>query len=206
VRVGRAPLDEDAIRLIEEHHPHIRFDWPQILKGEEESMPHAPGPRPVRDDAEQVGEATPSSAVEAPEAVPLVDEPVSPAHARLGSEGLARLRARYAQVQAAISRRVTDENKREQLKAEAERLNPDGWVTDEEVVSGLEQYEAVLASLRTVVGRRRRRKGRRGRAQGAEAGTAAPAGHDSAAEGQSEDSGGPDDEPEGSDEDPGSGI
>ena len=42
VRVGRAPLDEDAIRLIEEHHPHIRFDWPQILKGEEEPAPPEP--------------------------------------------------------------------------------------------------------------------------------------------------------------------
>jgi hypothetical protein len=41
---------------------------------------------------------------------------------------------------------------------QAERLNPDTWVTDEEVRLGLEHYEAVLASLRDVVGRRRRRK------------------------------------------------
>lgn len=29
--LGRAPLDEDAIRLIEEQHPEIDFDWPAIL-------------------------------------------------------------------------------------------------------------------------------------------------------------------------------
>jgi hypothetical protein len=39
VRVGRAPLDEETIREIEALHPGIRFDWQQILKGEEESVP-----------------------------------------------------------------------------------------------------------------------------------------------------------------------
>jgi hypothetical protein len=33
VRVGRSPLDEDVIRLLEEQHPEIRFDWPKILDG-----------------------------------------------------------------------------------------------------------------------------------------------------------------------------
>lgn len=28
---GRAPLDEDAIRTIEDQHPDIEFDWPAIL-------------------------------------------------------------------------------------------------------------------------------------------------------------------------------
>jgi hypothetical protein len=83
---------------------------------------------------------------------------VSPAHARLGSEGLARLRARFADVSATISRRVQDEGRRQQLHELAERLNPDSWVTAEEVQRGLDEYESVLASLREVVGRRRRRR------------------------------------------------
>jgi hypothetical protein len=29
--LGRSPLDEDAIRTIEEQHPEIDFDWPAIL-------------------------------------------------------------------------------------------------------------------------------------------------------------------------------
>jgi hypothetical protein len=32
VRVGRPALDEDAIRVIEEQHPDIEFDWAQILE------------------------------------------------------------------------------------------------------------------------------------------------------------------------------
>ena len=28
---GRSPLDEEAIRTIEEQHPDIEFDWPAIL-------------------------------------------------------------------------------------------------------------------------------------------------------------------------------
>lgn len=31
VVLGRSPLDEDAIRTIEEQHPEIDFDWPAIL-------------------------------------------------------------------------------------------------------------------------------------------------------------------------------
>jgi hypothetical protein len=146
VRVGRAPLDEDAIRLIEEHHPGIRFDWPQILRGEEEIEPALHAPVPV------------APVAEAPEPPPT--EPVNPAHARLGSEGLARLRARYADVMAGISRRVPDPQRQDQLRIEAERLNPDSWVTDEEVRVALEQYETVFESLRGLVssGRRRRRR------------------------------------------------
>ena len=89
---------------------------------------------------------------------PAPEEPVSLAHARLGSEGLARLRARFADVSATISRRVQDEGRRQGLHELAERLNPDSWVTAEEVQRGLDEYESVLASLREVVGRRRRRK------------------------------------------------
>jgi hypothetical protein len=158
VRVGRAALDEEAIRLIEEHHPQIRFNWPQILNGEEEPAP--PEPHRRAEPAENP-ERIPAQAIEAepapmPPAAP--EDPLSPAHARLGSEGLARLRARHADVSATISRRIQDEQRRQQLQDLAGRLNPDSWVTDEEVQRGLDEYESVLASLREVVGRRRRRK------------------------------------------------
>ncbi|MGH9372024.1 MAG: hypothetical protein ACRD15_10890, partial [Vicinamibacterales bacterium] len=120
--MGRTPLDEQAIRLIEKHHPEIRFDWPQILKGEEETAP------------------------------------VHAALRQLGSEGLARLRARYAEVISTIARRVPDPKRREELKAEAERLNPDRWAAAADVDLGLEQYEAVLESLRDILGQHRRRR------------------------------------------------
>ena len=85
-------------------------------------------------------------------------ESLSPAHARLGSEALARLRGRYADVLANLARRVPDEQRRQQMREQAERLNPDNWVTDDEVTAGLDSYESVLASLREVAGRRRRRR------------------------------------------------
>ena len=90
------------------------------------------------------------------------DEPESPAQSRLGSEGLSRLRARHAEVLARISEAVTDQVRRDELKSQAERLNPDTWVTDAEVTQGLESYETVFESLRTVVGRGRRRRRRSG--------------------------------------------
>ena len=180
MRVGRAAIDEDAIRLIEEHHPDIEFDWPQILKGEEEPAPPSRPPReaarpaPVRAAPEA---APPQPAVPAQPEIPAeVLEPVSPAHARLGSEALARLRGRYADVLANLARRVPDEQRREQMREQAERLNPDNWVTDEEVTAGLDSYESVLASLREVAGRRRRRRRGRGTpSQGSGAGDPADA-------------------------------
>jgi hypothetical protein len=81
---------------------------------------------------------------------------------RLGSEGLARLRARYAEMMARITDRPLEEAAREELKSRAESLNPDAWVTDDEVQQGLEQYESVFEGLRSVVGHPRRRRRRRG--------------------------------------------
>lgn len=207
VRVGRAALDEDAIRLIEEHNPDLAFDWTRILKGEapaQESrarpdMPERrsrprqrpapftapaaqPVPPPLIPDPQAV-EPAPAPA-EAPRIapVPAFDEDGTPtdamaeeqttaeageksaasaAMARLGAEGLLRLRARHAEVLARISEKVTDPVRRDELKLQAERLDPDTWVTDSEVTAGLEQYEGVFESLRSVVGRRRRRRRRR---------------------------------------------
>jgi hypothetical protein len=47
VRVGRRPLDEDAIRIIEEQHPDIEFDWPSLFE-EAESMEPEVDRRPER--------------------------------------------------------------------------------------------------------------------------------------------------------------
>jgi len=62
---------------------------------------------------------------------------------------------------ARIAERSLEEEAREELKQRAERLNPDAWVTDDEVREALEQYEVVFESLRAVVGQRRRRRRRR---------------------------------------------
>jgi len=278
VRVGRAPIDETAIRLLEQHNPDVQFDWTRILK----APPAAePGRRDARDsrDRDQRGRREPRAArgrsggispsspgaqspprrnpapasipeqgapdefaaeraeaaeyaarAEAAElaaerarwaqpaagyagaaadhaeqalgaeaaaaataAVGPVNDPVeqemmrsgaaqtfeapeprepfsarpedvgSASYQRLGAEGLVRLRARYAEVMARIAERPLEDEAREELKQRAERLNPDAWVTADEVTAALEQYEVVFDGLRGVVGRHpsRRRRGRR---------------------------------------------
>jgi len=180
VRVGRAALDEEAIKLIEEHNPDVEFDWTTILKGEpperkskdrertEERPDERPGaPEPAEIAVPEI-EGTDRSALYAP----------SVAEAKLGAEGLARLRARHAEILARISEGVADPARKDELNSQAERLNPDAWVTDAEVAAGLESYEAVFESLRTAVGRRRKRRRRKSRgdrgaaAQPASAGSA----------------------------------
>jgi hypothetical protein len=86
----------------------------------------------------------------------------SASYQRLGAEGLVRLRARYAEVMARIAERPLEEDAREELQQRAEGLNPDAWVTADEVTAALEQYETVFEGLRGVVGRhpRGRRRGR----------------------------------------------
>jgi len=78
------------------------------------------------------------------------DEPASAALTRLGPEGLLRLRARHAEVLARISEKIADPARLDELKSQAERLNPDTWVTDGDVTSGLEQYESVFEPGRDV--------------------------------------------------------
>lgn len=295
MRVGRSPIDETAIRLLEQHNPDVQFDWTRILKappaaegqgrrdtrdardrdqrGRREARssqrsrsggaPPPPGPPPrhtgagatrvapggeavpeppavvdetasmemadvpqpagvaraaaqyvdpafaefaeyldradqeaaeraASGDAEPAGAAEPLGTVadvdavepvEAAEAVEPVDaierhgtvEPADVAEAfaarpedegsasyqRLGAEGLVRLRARYAEVMARIAERPLEEEAREELKQRAERLNPDAWVTADEVTAALEQYETVFEGLRGIVGRHPRQRRRR---------------------------------------------
>ena len=239
VRVGRSPIDEDAIRLLEESNPDVEFDWTRILKQtppppapepkrerrgdrrregrgqqggvERRAKEQPPAPRPpvprereeprppmsaldgepaepaelvepmlapsedadVQAAAEQIAAGDldegiePLAPISADDTVveagpePPVEGVRSPTLERLGAEGLARLRARYAEVLARIAERPLDEAAREQLKLQAERLNPDAWVTAAEVNDGLEQYETVYESLRAVVGAGHRRRRRR---------------------------------------------
>jgi len=44
IMLGRSPLDEDAIRTIEEQHPEIEFDWPAILALSEVMTPEEEAP------------------------------------------------------------------------------------------------------------------------------------------------------------------
>ena len=114
MKVGRAPLDEDAIRLIEEHNPDLEFDWTRILKGQgREAMPERPepprqhqrtAPPPQTQTRSRPVETTPV-AVDLPQEPPErnPDEPLTAAGRKLGAEGLSRLRGRYSEMLARIT-------------------------------------------------------------------------------------------------------
>ena len=100
----------------------------------------------------------------------------TPVEQNLGREQLTRLRARYAELQARITERGGDPARVEALRAQSESLNPDTWVTDEEVRQGIESFEPKIRDLRAALGLRRRRRSRRGgRRRRAEGPAAAPA-------------------------------
>jgi hypothetical protein len=86
---------------------------------------------------------------------------LSAVHRALGSEGLTRVRARYAEVLARIGGQVTDAAAATELRDLAERLNPDAWVTHDDVRLGLEQFERVLETVRQRLGPPRRHRGER---------------------------------------------
>jgi hypothetical protein len=91
---------------------------------------------------------------------------VTPAGAALGPEALARLRTRCAELMARITERIADAERADQLRDQAQRLNPDAWVTSDDVRAGLECYEQVYQELRQALGpdpSARRRGKRRGR-------------------------------------------
>ena len=229
VKVGRLPLDEDAIRAIEEANPDLSFDWPKMLKLQVKSPEPTPvrerrRPRPARiqaeeplADAERLPATQPAASLPSqlpvgaePEPAPLVpsaegaaaraleaempqvpeeapvdvleegaETPAGPPHPvvqLIGEEGLARLRALYAELQARIAETVPDPVAREMLRIQSEALNPDTWATEAEARRGLEQFEQQTEALRARLARRRRRgrrggRRRRGGAQGAEPST-----------------------------------
>lgn len=277
VRVGRAALDEQGMRLLEEHNPDVDFDWPRILRDapadhgyrerDREARDRDPRdrdrrdrresrppqrPRPLEttaaavppaespavhdreaDDADaraaahaelvlsepslgaeplellepssslveraEFSEAGASEELREPDEVPSESlavthgEPLAadhaeyleyaatfasvthhhhaaqahgtsgthPAAARLGADGVVRLRLRYTQLVARLAEKPMEDDARAELNAQIERLNPDAWLTADEVAAALEQYESVYERLRSVVGhyppRRRRR-------------------------------------------------
>ena len=175
--MGRGPLDEEAIRLLEAQNPDLEFDWTRILKGqpsseaqgerraegrgeERRSVPRGHSereryrprrqPRAAEALLDTIGApGDPAVRVEQEKAPDVAEEvPTSAAHARLGTQGLTRLRARYSEMLARINDRVSDLARQDELKSLAERLNPDGWVTEADVNAALESYESTFAALR----------------------------------------------------------
>lgn len=178
VLIGRAALDEEAIRTIEEQHPEIEFDWPAILAlreampPEEEQTP-VRQPRRGRGGRREGGPPRPAerrAAAAAPIAIP---EPPAEAEAEaeaefapdtftepevpttrglleelVGREIATRLRARHAEVMARIHDQGFDAATLEQWVSRAETLDPDTWLTPDAVLTGVRDADARFEELR----------------------------------------------------------
>ena len=76
VGLGRPPLDEDAIRTIEDQHPDIDFDWPAILALSEVMTPEeedAPRPQARKKRRPEGGGRPPQSESRRQDVVPASD-------------------------------------------------------------------------------------------------------------------------------------
>jgi hypothetical protein len=191
VKVGRPALDEEAIRGIEERNPDVDFDWPKILEAKAPQAPPSEETRirrPRRVKTERRGAAPqrpvptrpPSSEPENSAPTPQAEQPAPPepidagpeaeaigpalpaAETVLGREQLVRVRAKYAELQARITERGGDAARVETLRAQAEPLNPDSWVTVDEARKAQGEFELKIRELRAALGLRRRRRSRRG--------------------------------------------
>lgn len=212
IKVGRAAIDEDAIRELEARHPNVAFAWSRILQSRPADPPdeRAGAPRPLPGPPRAVetdrGRDLRRRPARQPESPPDLgrhaglpprarDERQAPrpalepsaAQQVLGADALGRLRGRYAEIQARLSQygegQAADGTQPESaslsdLRALAERLNPDAWVTTDEVHAGVAEFGRLLNELRRRMGwsRRRTRGGRKHRAVRADAtGDADPA-------------------------------
>ena len=207
VLVGRPALDEDAIRLIEEQHPNIEFDWSHILEIGALSSPEVEAkveprkrkvrredePREARESAgprepreprrggpraapeaesspsespagESEGEMAPGEPEPLPEMVAaaasrsefdedaLADARTVP-HGGLLEElvgiGIAtRLRARYAELLNRLHQAPGDAMTHEEWGARLESMNPDAWVTPDEVLQGVQNADRLFDQFR----------------------------------------------------------
>lgn len=168
VRVGRTALDEDAIRTIEERHPDIEFDWPQILE-EGNAMPpevEPPVERPRRKPQRQREAVTDEPAAPSPFGPPAQVGVTAPAprvadqtaarasptsrdllEELVGREISTRLRRRYQELVARMQA-MTDETLRARWQARADALDPDTWRSPEQILHGVERADTAFDELK----------------------------------------------------------
>jgi hypothetical protein len=173
VRVGRSALEPQVLAQIEAQHPDIAFDWKAVLETRQ-VIDAAPEPRPTparrRHTEETAAPPREAAAVpgnrasgENPGEGP--DQPPRPPIPAMMSgsnadELVQFLKQWYPIVRERVAQRATAEQRREALLALAERLNPGGWATDDDVADGLPRAAEALQQLSRVLTRRRRRGGR----------------------------------------------
>jgi hypothetical protein len=139
---------------------------PEENAAPEDAAPEGAAPEDAAPEDDTPEDDTPEDDALAQLTHPDAEEPPAGARAPIETlvarEQLIRLRARYAELQARITGLGGDPTRAEELRAQAEPLNPDSWVTSAEAKKGLEEFETRIRDLRAALGLRRRRRSRRG--------------------------------------------
>jgi hypothetical protein len=182
VRVGRAALEPEVLRQIEQRYPDITFDWPVVRDNQQlvdstidvrarrterrarrednESPAAVPAPPPAPPPEEPVVPPQ-TDAVTAP--APLPSRPPIPAsiEGATPDEQIAFLAMWYPIVRDRIPARTTDPTRQEMLLALAERLNAAAWTDADQITTGLQGAGEALERLSRVLAKRRRRAKKR---------------------------------------------
>jgi len=171
VRVGRAALEPEVLRQIEDLYPDIDFDWKDVREHQQHiEMSVEPRRRkpPKREDADMPApEAAPAplpapvtpSPTPSPGAVPAAIEGATP------DDQIAFLGRWYTIIRDRIPKRTSDPALQEALLALTERLNPAAWTDADQIAVGLQQASEALERLSRVFSRRRRRARRNNEAR-----------------------------------------
>ena len=169
IRVGRSPLDEDAIRAIEDRYPDLDFDWPSLIEQstllppEVERRQERPRRKPSRpapvEGSQPVAAPESDAATDAPDERTLDAEPPPPLPSTaqrtlldelVGREIAARLRSRYAELRSLINQAGSD--RRGEWQSRVTALDPDSWQSPEEILHGVEHAEERFDELRREIG------------------------------------------------------
>lgn len=178
VRVGRTPLEPEVRRDIQDHYPDLVFDWKAVLDTRQvidaAPDPRKPQPRRRATEEDQAVAADSEDSANPPDpANRTARAPIpSSVEGSTPEERIAFLTHWYPIARERVEQRITDSAAREMLIALAERLNPEGWTSSDDIEAGVSQASDALEQLARVLTRRRRRP-ERGRP--AVAGTSAPA-------------------------------
>jgi hypothetical protein len=173
VKVGRDAIDPAVIREIEAQHPDIEFDWRALRENQQiidtSTEPRRPLRRARKDEKEKPAAERPPPAQARLEAAPPAAAPASetPVLPRLvippAIEGSTReeqfvfLLNCYLNLRERVPHRTQDPIRREALRALVERLNPEAWVGEEAIVTGLHDAAEALERLSNLFARRRKR-------------------------------------------------
>ena len=179
-RVGRDALDPGLMRQLELQNPGIAFDWRAVLAERQviEPSPELRRRRPKKGD-EPKAAPVPPPPVAAPKAEPSAPpqppRPMIPAaiEGLTPEDRVAFLQHWYPVVRERVDRRAADPDRHAALLSLAERMNPDGWTSDE-IEAKLQQAGEALERLSRVFARRRRRARRKPNGDGPANAPAAP--------------------------------